>query len=422
MSKQKRGKVRRYLVTILPAWLVAFGWYMVFAQSWRLERATIQTYQDAQLEVVRNAARAATVYITRELEQRGEQAIPAIEQEVFNLFVYPIRIGTIGDAWIYSPEYVIFDESTDFPPAYRGKSMAEIFAIQQQRGATHYQTMTNAVMHGREGAGWYIWEPDKARAYTPWWELFTQDAGREIAAWSPVVVFPGTPDERIWVIGLSAMLPELMHMNGSYTYIQNLIITMTITTLVLCILLWLLWRSDKALQQSEAHYRAIVEDQTELIARFRPDGTLTFVNRAYATYFGTNPAAMQGHNFFAFIPLADQAPMKAYLARLSAETPIGMAEHRITLPSGEERWQQWTDRAILDAQGRIVEFQSVGRDITDRVRIETALRESETRYRLVSELVSDYAYAVQVASDGTLTPEWVTDAFERITGFTPQEW
>lgn len=50
-----------------------------------------------------------------------------------------------------------------------------------------------------------------------------------------------------------------------------------------------------------------------------------------------------------------------------------------------------------------------------------ALRESEERYRLVSELTSDYADALRVEPDGSLTREWVTEAFTRITGFRPEE-
>ncbi len=49
------------------------------------------------------------------------------------------------------------------------------------------------------------------------------------------------------------------------------------------------------------------------------------------------------------------------------------------------------------------------------------LRNSETRYRVVSELTSDFAYCVKVEPDGTLHVEWVTDAFTRITGYTADE-
>ena len=51
------------------------------------------------------------------------------------------------------------------------------------------------------------------------------------------------------------------------------------------------------------------------------------------------------------------------------------------MPSGEMRWQRWSDRAIFDPDGKIIEYQSVGRDISDIIKAEEALRESEERYR-----------------------------------------
>ena len=52
---------------------------------------------------------------------------------------------------------------------------------------------------------------------------------------------------------------------------------------------------------------------------------------------------------------------------------------------------------------------------------ENALRQSEERYQIVTELTSDYAYAYRVDPDGKLVNEWVTGAFKRITGFTKEE-
>ena len=51
-----------------------------------------------------------------------------------------------------------------------------------------------------------------------------------------------------------------------------------------------------------------------------------------------------------------------------------MLEHRIILPGGKVRWQQWSDRAIFDEQGKVREYQSVGRDITDQKTAEDELR------------------------------------------------
>jgi len=184
-----------------------------------------------------------------ELERRGYGAVHDIEQEVFDNFVKPIRIGTVGDAWIYSPEYVVFDESEDFPAEYIGKNMAEIFEIQKQRGAWHYEEMTEAVMNGREGIGWYVFWPDKAKESTLWWEFLTRDAGREIAAWTPVVVFPDTDKELTWIIGMSAMLPEIMQINGAYAQIQRSITTMFIVTVMVFVLLSLLRRAETQVQE-----------------------------------------------------------------------------------------------------------------------------------------------------------------------------
>jgi len=129
-------------------------------------------------------------------------------------------------------------------------------------------------------------------------------------------------------------------------------------------------------QRSEQRDRAVVEEQTELICRFLPDTTLTFVNSAYCRYFGRRSEELLGRSFLSLIPEAERQAAAAHIASLLENPRIVLHEHAVIAGGGELRWQQWTDRAILDDHGHVIEFQSVGRDITERKRADETLRRS----------------------------------------------
>lgn len=158
-------------------------------------------------------------------------------------------------------------------------------------------------------------------------------------------------------------------------------------------------RAEVGLVESENRYRAVVEDQTELICRFAPDGTLTFVNDAYCRYFMLDREDCIGKRHTVVLPLEDDRQMRTHLKALTPDNPVAYIVHRIIMPSGEVRWQRWSDRAIFDESGTVEEYQSVGRDITDTIKAEQALRESVEHYRQLVEMSPD---AILVLNDSKI--------------------
>ena len=77
--------------------------------------------------------------------------------------------------------------------------------------------------------------------------------------------------------------------------------------------------------------------------------------------------------------------------------------------------------SVLGEDGELLYRVATAEDISERRTAEKVLQESEARYRMVSELTSDYAYSDRVEADGSIIPEWFTDSFTRITGYTLAE-
>lgn len=138
---------------------------------------------------------------------------------------------------------------------------------------------------------------------------------------------------------------------------------------------------EVALRRSEKQYRAVVETQNELICRHLPDCTFTFVNNAHCRYFGMKRSELIGKNILSFIVKKDHKIVLDHMVRLTPEHPVNTHEEQVVIPGKEPRWQEWSNRGIFDEWGRLVEVQSVGRDITQRKEAEAALKASEKKLR-----------------------------------------
>ena len=102
----------------------------------------------------------------------------------------------------------------------------------------------------------------------------------------------------------------------------------------------------------------------------------------------------------------------------SGVTDVEVETHRVIKPDGGIGWQEWTDQAIRDEAGQVIEFQSVGRDITESKLAENALKQSEERFSKAFMTSPVIICLVHIRSGQLLE---VNEAFEKIIGYTREE-
>ena len=172
-----------------------------------------------------------------------------------------------------------------------------------------------------------------------------------------------------------------------------------------------------SLQESEDRYRTVVEDQTELICRFQPDSTITFANMAFCDYFHLDCDEILGTPFSSTVKAGNACCFDGFDVSLSEEEPVMTVDRRESLPDGTARWQHWSVRALFDDNGVINEYQAVGRDITEAKKAEAALRESEERYRFITENTADNIWI----ADMEFNLKYTSPSVQKLKGLTVEE-
>lgn len=177
---------------------------------------------------------------------------------------------------------------------------------------------------------------------------------------------------------------------------------------------------EATLQDNHALLHAIIEGTSDAVFMKDRQGRYVMINTAGAQWLGKPVAEVLGRTD-ADLFASDSVPdILAYDRRVLTTGEPQSYEHTGTA-GGNTRTYHSVKVPYRDRHGTIAGVIGIARDISDRAQMEEALRLSESRYRTVSDLVSDYAYAVRVEPDGRAELEWVTEAFSRITGFSREE-
>jgi len=122
---------------------------------------------------------------------------------------------------------------------------------------------------------------------------------------------------------------------------------------------------EHELRQVELQYKAVVEDQTDLICRFHPDFSITFFNPAFSRYYQMPQDVILQKNLFTLISPNEQKQIREIIGTLSVERPVKTFEHENISAKGIAHSYYSTIRAIYNANGEATEFQISSRDITE---------------------------------------------------------
>ncbi len=176
-------------------------------------------------------------------------------------------------------------------------------------------------------------------------------------------------------------------------------------------------QAQAALAASEARFRLLTENLSDLVAVVAADGGLLYVSQSVQRLLGHTPDEIAGHNMSEFLHPEDIAPAQAKIAQSIADpAAIQRQIHRLRHKDGSWRYFETLGRNLLHepAVGGIV---LNSRDITERKLVEQALAESEAKFRSISATALD---AVLMIDNVGRLAYW-NPAAERIFGHKAEE-
>lgn len=174
---------------------------------------------------------------------------------------------------------------------------------------------------------------------------------------------------------------------------------------------------SRELEESQELYRLLAEESTDMISQHTMEGVYTFVSPSCEMLLGYTQEELIGTSSYAYFNEDDLAEIVKSHTNIKMDEATETVQYRIRRKNGTFIWFETTSKVIHNALGQATSIIAASRDITDRKKMEEALRESEEKYRtLVTTMVEG---VVMQAADGSIIAS--NESAERILGLTQEQ-
>lgn len=152
--------------------------------------------------------------------------------------------------------------------------------------------------------------------------------------------------------------------------------------------------TQKLLQESESRYRTMVQEQSDLVVRWKPDLTITFVNNSFCRFFAKDKSKLLGKRWPELFPANIKQEVKKAITDFVRKNKTSFFETEIENFEKEMKAFQWLNNPVMGKNGEIIEYQSVGRDITEKIQKE---KENQTLLKQLNEKIKELSLLNKVS-------------------------
>lgn len=153
-------------------------------------------------------------------------------------------------------------------------------------------------------------------------------------------------------------------------------------------------KTQKLLQESESRYRAMVQEQDDLVVRWGADFSISFVNNSFSRFFDMKTSELSGRLLIDLFDKKQRPVIRKTMKGLLTSPKTDFFETEIADNKGLGRVFQWLNSPVFDKNGKVIEYQSVGRDITEKIEKE---KENQVLLEKLNEKVKELSLLNKVS-------------------------